>query len=168
MVPQESTIRTVIHLVMEEEGGVADVGDGKGLTRYGQTPGWLARWRLPVPESPDEAEMNYRSWLETTGLDELCTEDDALAWAVIDWAVHAGERVAIAALQGAIGVKRDGLIGPITLAALAKTDRAHVAATVVADRLVSTMGLVASHPDQYLRYLRGWTGRLARHVRRLA
>lgn len=166
--PQESVIRTVIESVLEREGGVADVGDGKGVTSYGQTAGWLSRWRLPVPTSVDDARMNYRSWLEQTDLDALCTEDDALPDVVIDWAVHAGERVAIASLQRALKVPADGVIGPVTLTALVTCDRAHVAATVLAERLSSTMGLVASHPDKYLVFLRGWANRIAAQVRTLA
>lgn len=166
--PQESVLRTVIHNILEREGGIADVGDGAGITRYGQTPGWLAQWRLPVPQSADDAAMNYRSWIEQTNLDVLCTEDDALPDAVIDWAVNAGERVAIASLQRALGVVADGVIGPKTTAAIARCDRPHIAAHVVANRLVFTMGLVAEHPEKHLKFLRNWTNRLAEQVRSLA
>lgn len=166
--PQESVIRTVIASVLEREGGVADVGDGKGITRFGQTPEWLTRWRLPVPQSVDDATMNYRSWLEATNLDALCTEDDLLPDVVIDFAVHAGERVAIAALQRALRVKADGLLGPVTMTALVNADRMHIAACVLADRLDSTFALVTKHPDKYAVYAHGWAARLAAQVRSLA
>jgi lysozyme family protein len=164
--PQESVIRTVIGQVLEREGGVADVGDGKGTTRRGQTPGWLAQWRMPIPQSADDAAMNYRSWLEQTDLDALCTEDDALPDAVIDFAIHSGERVAIAALQRALRVTADGVIGPVTMTALVTCDRPHVAAQVVADRLRYLGGLLAD-PRRAI-WAKGWLVRVAAQVESLA
>lgn len=170
MDPQELVITAAIKRILAEEGGVADVGDGAGITRWGQTPGWLQQWRLPIPKSQDEAVMNYRSWLEHVGLDALCTVDDALCQVVIDYAVNSGERVAIAAMQKALGngLKTDGALGPKTMTALAICNRPHVAALVLADRLMLDNGLIADHPDKYSRYARNWGYRLARQIRRLA
>jgi lysozyme family protein len=164
--PQESVMRTVIANILEREGGVADVGDGKGVTSYGQTAGWLARWRLPVPHSVDEARMNYRHWLEATDLDALCTEDDSLPDVVADWAIHAGERVAIASLQRALRVTPDGVIGPVTLTALVTCQRPQVAAKVLADRL-RQLGALLADPKRSV-YARGWMARVADQVAVLA
>lgn len=166
--PQESVIASVVDRILREEGGVADVGDGAGVTRYGQTAGWLSRWRLPVPQSAQEAAMNYRSWLEQTNLDALCTEDDALTTIVIDFAVNSGERPAIASLQRALGVVADGSIGPVTLTALAVCRRAHVGCAVLADRIELGNGLIHDQPGKFAPFARGWAKRWGRQLRSLA
>jgi len=166
--PQEYVIAAIVRRILAEEGGVADVGDGAGLTRWGQTPGWLQQWRLPVPKSEDEAAMNYRSWLEHTNLDALCTTDDVLAQSVIDYAVNSGERVAIAALQRALGVKADGILGPVTMTSLAICNRQKIASLVISDRLILDNGLITDHPDKYAKFGRNWGHRIARQIRRLA
>lgn len=168
MDPQESVMRTVIAQILEREGGVADVGDGKGVTRYGQTDQWLKRWRLPIPKSAAEATYNYRSWLEQTNLDALCTEDDSLPDVVIDFAVHASERPAIRALQVALGAKADGVLGPVTMTALAICNRPHVAAAVLAERMRQMGILLADDDPDRRRYAKGWLNRVAAQVEALA
>lgn len=159
----------LIRRVLAREGGVADVGDGKGVTRWGQTPGWLAQFGLPVPATSVDAAANYATWLTVTRLDQLIRpRPDALADVVIDLAVHSGHVTAITALQRAIKVRADGVLGPITLAAVATDeDRAYAAAAVIAWRMEQHGGLIAKAPDQYGRYALGWARRLAEQVRRL-
>lgn len=166
MDPQESTIRSVIANVIEREGGRVQNPTEGFITYYGQTPGWLARWRLPVPHSPSEAEFNYRSWLEQTDLDALCTEDDSLPDVVIDFAIHSGERPAIRALQRALNVKPDGILGPVTMTALAVCNRPQVAAAVLADR-IRQLGALLANPDRSV-YAKGWMNRVAAQVEALA
>ena len=164
----ESVVRRVIQNVLDREGGIANVGDGEGVTRFGQTAQWLRQWRLPPPNTRDEAAMNYRSWIERVNLDVLCTADDQLPDIVIDFAVHSGERVAIAALQRAIGLKADGVIGPKTMTAVQTADRRHLAHWVIAERLELDNGLITDHPDDFARFARGWARRLGAQIRGLA
>jgi len=165
---RDEVASAVIARIFAREGGVADIGDGKGETRWGQTTGWLAQWRFPVPTSKDEAAMNYRSWLDRTNLDALCTVDDVLADVVIDFAVNSGERVAIAALQRALGTARDGVLGPQTEKLLATVNRREAACHVLAKRLELDGRLITDHPHQYAAFARGWLTRIGAQVRALA
>lgn len=158
----------IIRRILEREGGVADVGDGMGITRYGQTPQWLTDWQLPSPATAHDAAANYRVWLERTRLDRLIEDEaDSLADAVIDLAVHSGHVTAIKSLQRAVKVTADGVIGPMTLAA-ARRDRRAAAAAIIAWRCEQHGALIAGNPAQNARYARGWARRMAEHIRRLA
>lgn len=157
----------LIRRVLENEGGVADVGDGKGITRWGQTPGWLAQFDLRTPTNATEAAENYGAWLSLTGLARVIGETaDPLAEAVIDFAVHAGHGAAIRALQQALRVKSDGVLGPQTLGVLAQADRRQIAARVIASRYVFLASITVNKPSN-LRYLVGWMHRMATQVERL-
>lgn len=157
----------VLALVVDAEGGIKDVGDGKGVTRFGQTPAWLQHWGLPTPTTPDQALANYRVWLVRTRLISLCDYPDVLAWAVIDWAVQSGHLVAIRALQRALGVRPDGIIGPETDAAIERCDRRRIAGDVIAANVQFEGRLVEADPKQYSRYAAGWANRNAKQIRAL-
>lgn len=159
----------IIRRILDREGGIADVGDGKGVTRWGQTPGWLTQFGLPTPTTAAEAAANYVAWLHTTRLDQLILpRPDALADVVIDLSVHSGHVAGIIALQRAVQVKADGVLGPRTLEAVSVDhDRVVAAAAVVAWRLEQQGALIAKTPERYARYALGWARRNAEHVRRL-
>lgn len=163
----ENVIQTLIGNILRREGGVVQNATEGYTTYWGQTPAWLAQWRLPIPTSRDEAAMNYRSWLEQTNLDDLCTEADALPDVVVDYAINSGEGQAIKALQSAVGVKADGLMGPKTLIALQGHDRRQVAQFVLADRLAFLGNLLARLPEKHI-FAAGWLVRVAAQVRTLS
>lgn len=157
----------IIARVLEREGGVKDVGDGKGLTRYGQTPGWLQQFNLRPPSNASEAADNYATWLSDTRLDRVIGDAaDTLADAVIDWAVHSGHVTPVKALQVALGVTADGAIGPGTLAALATQDRRALAAHVIAAR-AELLGRLVAGQHGNVRFIKGWMNRLGEHIRAL-
>lgn len=157
----------LIRAVLENEGGVADVGDGKGVTRYGQTAGWLSQYGLELPSSAADAASNYRQWLNKTRLIVLCDAADALALGVIDWAVHAGEKPAIKALQRSLSLTPDGVIGPKTEDAIAHADRRLLALKVVAARVRFNGRLITDAPQKHARYAAGWSNRLAAQIEAL-
>lgn len=157
----------VIERVLEREGGIADVGDGMGVTRFGQTAGWLAHFGLPVPTTPEEAMANYRTWLVRTRLIGVCDKADAFADGVIDWAVHAGHTVAIRGLQKALGIPVDGILGPETQAAIDASDRMVMGRKVIAARLRSLGRLITDAPGRHARYAAGWMNRLADQIEAL-
>jgi len=159
-----SPIETVIRRVLLREGGVSDVGDGKGETRWGQTPGWLSAHKLPVPQSQEDAALNYAQWITQTGLFHAALVDDALTDALIDYAVHAGEARAIRSLQSAIGARPDGVIGPQTRLAIEHMDRSKAAQQVIADRLKHMGVLITADPEMYARFAKGWLARVAGQV----
>lgn len=159
----------LIRRVLDREGGVADVGDGKGVTRWGQTDGWLGQFNLPAPTNATEAAENYAAWMAATRLDRLIGPVvDDLADVVIDCAVHSGHAAAIRLLQSALGVTKDGVLGPATLTALAAQERRLIARRVLAARLDLLGGLIATDPGRHARYARGWLRRIGDQVVRLA
>jgi lysozyme family protein len=158
----------VLAAIAADEGGVKNVGDGKGVTYYGQTPEWLDTYGLPVPQSPQQAMSNWSVWLAKVQLDRIVLPTyDACAHIVIDYAVHSGSFRAIRALQSALRVKADGVMGPQTLAALAVANRSALGRLVIAAGLELEGRLITDRPDQYAKYAAGWANRRARMIRRL-
>lgn len=157
----------VIARVLEREGGVADVGDGKGVTYYGQTRGWLAEFDLPVPANQMEAYENYQSWMRKTRLDALF-DFGSIADVVVDFAVHSGHRTAIKSLQRAVGVEADGVIGPVTLNQLRLSESDDCLGVVVyhvlADRIALLGQLITDKPAN-AKFAKGWMQRVAEQVR---
>lgn len=170
MADAANRFETCLSCVLTHEGGFVDnKADPGGATNLGITRKTLARWRNIHPwwrVKPDavkalrrpEAARIYKSlyWdrsragLLPTGLD----------LAVFDHAVHSGPAAAVKALQRELGVKPDGLVGPLSLTAL----RARVAMAGIA-------GLIDALCDRRLGFLqrlavfsvfgRGWTRRVA-------
>lgn len=153
----------ILDRILSEEGGIRDVADGKGLTRFGQTPEWLATWSLPVPTTRSAAKENYRLWLLRTGLIALCDRDDALANLTIDWAVHSGHILPIKALQRSLQVTADGILGAKTKAALTTAQRSRIATQILAARLRLIGSIAANRPDYVARNW-GWFNRLANQL----
>lgn len=165
---REETAALVIQKVLVREGGIADVGDGKGVTRFGQTSDWLAEYGLPSPENAVQAAANYRAWLDTTRLIVLCDVADPLADYVIDFAVHSHARTSIRTLQRALGVTADGILGPQTESALAHADRRRLAFKFMAERMRFVGRLITNEPTMNAKYAHGWMNRLAEQVESLA
>jgi lysozyme family protein len=159
-------IDEIVGRVLMREGGVADVGDGKGVTRYGQTPSWLEQFSLPLPKTSEEAAANYVTWAGITGLDKIVMVADDLADIVCDIAVMSSAPKAIKALQQVLHVTVDGALGPQTLAALAVCDRGRMARAVIALDMEYQGRLVTLDPTR-ARYAAGWAMRMAGHVRNL-
>lgn len=158
----------IIRRILAREGGVAQVPGESFITRWGQTPGWLEQFSLPIPTNIAEAADNYAAWLSQTRLDRvvLDTADD-LADITIDFAVHAGHVPAIRLLQAALGVAVDGILGPVTETALRSADRKGLARRMLAGRLEQIGGLISQRPDRYSRYALGWLRRVGEQVTHL-
>jgi lysozyme family protein len=85
-----------------------------------------------------------------------------LDYAVFDFAVHSGPPVAAAHLQEAIGAEPDGVIGPLTLAAVARADIPSAITTLMSSRLARMKTL-----SNWSRNAAGWTARIEK-VRKTA
>jgi len=154
-----------IEAILQSEGGIADVHDGKGETRFGQTPSWLETHGLPKPANADQAFANYALWMSRLKLDALCALDEWTGYLVTDMAVHFGEVTAIRTLQRALGVKDDGVIGPHTLARY----QAVAGTRVFRQKLLAQKGraygdLLASTSVDRRQWARGWMNRLAQQI----
>lgn len=153
---RDEAATVVLEKVLDAEGGIADVGDGAGLTRFGQTSAWLSTFGFQPPATRDEALANYRVWLVRTHLIEVCDYPDALAHKVVDWAVNTSHTVAIIALQRALGLKADGILGPETQTAIEGCDRRQIAGKVFAAHLRFRGELITGNPIKFARFARGW------------
>lgn len=126
------------NIVAREHMPVAqDIGDGAGLTYPGgQTKDWLDQWNLQPPANEAEAATNLQSWLAQTGLMTIVNASVPLGDALADFAYNSGGgmRAGVKAIQAAVGVVTDGLIGSATIAAVGRQtpDQCAAIAKVVA------------------------------------
>jgi lysozyme family protein len=157
------TITDVVDRILEDEGGVADAGDGKGITRFGQTPQWLADYNLPTPSTPEQARANYVAWLTKTGVAKVIEKDGFVGWVVADAAVHFGLTAAIKLLQRALGITADGVLGPQTLGAV-PVDSKTFARRIVANKGMEYGRLLASTSVDRRLWAKGWLARLGRQI----
>lgn len=81
---------------------------------------------------------------------------DGVAYQLLDFAVNAGGGRAIRCLQKAIGVGTDGVVGPLTLAALEARSEGDVIMLLLAERI------------DFVTYLRNWPDAGKGWVRRVA
>ena len=128
-------------LTLRHEGGYVDhPADPGGATNLGVTIGTLSDWlgrkaskaevRALTKESVKPIyKRNY--WDRMRG-DDLPTGID---YAVYDFGVNSGPRRGVMALQRAIGVADDGVIGPVTLGRLAEKNPEDVIRKICADRM---------------------------------
>ena len=170
-------VDAVLNKIIGVEGGVSDhPNDRGGLTNFGLTKPFLQT--VTCRDWSDEdvrsmtrqrAEGVYKLWLKMRRLDQL-PDDYLLAWVVIDFAIIAGERRAIRALQKFMGLYTDGIAGTETQGAwhrLNAEERTQAAAFVVAERTLHHFNDLAANPDQLV-FARGWGARVAEQIRACA
>lgn len=157
-----AALDAVIARILEHEGGVKDVGDGKGVTRFGQTPDWLDDHGFVPPSTAADAATNYETWFRQTGLAALIERDPIAGYLVADFAVHGGLVTALKALQRALGVRDDGVLGPVTRARFTEVaGRPQLARRLLAERMRHTGVLLASLKVDRRQWAHGWLNRLA-------
>lgn len=141
-------------LVIGHEGGYSnDPKDPGGETKYGISKRSYPRVDIGAL-TLEGAHRIYRAdfWDKIHG-DDL---DPGLALVAFDAAVNNGVGQAVRWLQRALGVKEDGVIGPVTLNALAKADPQKVLIELHASRIFMMAGL-----STWKHFGRGWSRRLA-------
>jgi len=146
------------HTLLGHEGGFVDhPNDPGGATNWGVTErvarahGYTGHMRdLPV----DTAKAIYRKdYWDAVRAEELPA---AIRYAVFDAAVNSGPRQAIRWLQRAVGVRDDGVIGPVTLGAVRGANPEQVLRRMLAQRLRFMTGL-----SNWPTFGRGWARRIA-------
>jgi lysozyme family protein len=148
-------------MVLAHEGGyVNDPHDPGGMTNLGVTKrAWEAFVGHPVDEAtmrgltPARVEPFYKVqyWDKVRG-DALPSGVDC---AVFDYAVNSGVNRAAKDLQHAVGVGADGVIGPLTMAAINAMEPSLIVARVCDLRLSFLRSLAT-----FDRYGKGWTCRV--------
>jgi lysozyme family protein len=145
-------------ILLKHEGDYSDHQSGPGgKTRYGITEAVAreAGYRGDMRELPiDLAKRIYKShYWDAVRADEL---PEAVRYAVFDAAVNSGRRQAIRWLQRAVGAKDDGIIGPVTLAAVRAADPERLLRRFLAQRLRFMTNL-----PTWPTFGRGWARRIA-------
>ncbi|TPG53290.1 hypothetical protein EAH89_17385 [Roseomonas nepalensis] len=146
-------------VILANEGGFADnPKDPGGATNRGITHRTLSAWRgTPVTTEDvreltvEEASAIYQAqyWL-VNRCDQMAAGVDLC---VFDFAVNSGRAVKV--IQEALGVKADGAVGPVTLAALAAPAPAEAIARICAARMAYLQTL-----DGWDDFGRSWTRRV--------
>lgn len=149
---------TAFHTLLGHEGGFSDHPDDPGgKTRFGITEAVAreAGYRGDMRELPvDLAKRIYRDrYWNAVRAEELPA---AIRYAVFDAAVNSGPRQAARWLQRAVGVRDDGVIGPITLGAVRAADPERLLRRVLSQRLRFMAGL-----SNWPAFGRGWARRIA-------
>lgn len=149
-----------LQIILSWEGGyVNHAKDPGGATKFGITQKTLSQWRntkvsvqdvqnLTMQEAGEIYKVEY--WLPA-----YCHKlPGAIALAVFDCAVNQGVSRAKRLLQRALGVKVDGSIGPITLAAAINADEEQLLLEFMSLRLMHYTSL-----KNFVVFGRGWTNR---------
>ena len=155
----------IIDGIIEREGGYNDVS-GDQPTNFGIRLDTLSAWRgHPCTADDvknltrDEARLIYRSeYLARTGIQRIV--DAGVRAAVLDAAVQHGPDDGIKIFQRALGVRDDGVIGPVTLAALPHLDQRRLAMRVLAEDFRFYGALITRLP-QKAKFAAGWMDRKA-------
>jgi lysozyme family protein len=164
------TADAIIDEILVREGGYVDHPSDRGnCTNHGITLDTLIVWRGGSVTCQDvqtltveEARRIYKAlYIERPRLDRVA--DDRLRALLIDYAVHSGAQRAIRALQVAVGVRPDGIIGPQTEAALEQADPAFVYRSVLRDRIGLIATILQREPSQRA-FAAGWVRRLAEFI----
>lgn len=158
----ERNFARALSLVLKSEGGWSDnPADPGGATMKGVTLATFRRYIDPKGTKDDLrhitdaqlAQVYRQQYWAAVGGDDL---PDGVDYAVFDFAVNSGPGRAARYLQSVVGAPMDGVIGPATLAAVAK-----MPAGVIIDRLCDARLAFLEHLPTWPTFGRGWSIRVA-------
>lgn len=155
---QDLRFTEAIERVLGHEGGyVNDPSDPGGETKWGISKRSYPNLNIAELTREDAIAIYYRDfWQPIAHL----TSGMAVAYQLLDFAVNSGMGTARRALQRALGVAPDGIIGPITRTALERANESDVVMRLLAERL-EFMASLSNWPQ----HGRGWARRIARNLR---
>jgi lysozyme family protein len=160
-----SAFKFAFNHVLGAEGGYSnDPHDSGGPTNWGITLKTLAAYRgrhttvQDVKElSKGEAEkIYYKSYWRPMGLDKI--DHVGIATALFDQGVNRGIYTAIMMAQRVMGVKQDGQLGPITIAAIERVPPAYFINQFHREVVAGYEAIVVRNPSQ-IKFLKGWKNR---------
>lgn len=158
------TFEAALELVLELEGGYSNhPADTGGATNYGITDAtydaWLGRDGDVRDITHGEVRSIYRRFYWEPGRCEALPP--AVRLVHFDGCVNHGVGLAARMLQRAAGVQDDGIIGPVTLAAVGRMPPGQLVAMVLRERVRLYHLRAARVPGQQV-FLAGWMTRLVR------
>ena len=136
-------------------GGRTGLGELKG-TKFGIAANTYPDVDIKNLTLDQAKAIYYRDWWLKIGADEI---DSAIVFQMWDFAVNAGMSTAKRALQRAVRVVDDGVIGPRTIAAVKAESVTDVLMRFNAQRLRFYTSLSTWHT-----YGKGWTSRVAANL----
>lgn len=156
----------IIDGLLLREGGWSDrAADSGGPTNFGITLKTFQRWRgdsrltaadLRNMEQAEARLIYAREYIRKPGFNAI--KDDHLRAHVIDFGVNSGQQTAAMALQRALGVNQDTVIGPKTLAAIEALGAVRASNRLMLARIRLQCRIVQRRPKD-LANLNGWIGR---------
>lgn len=157
----------IIDAIIQREGGFVNHRHDKGgATKFGITAATLGAWRgyghsALVEEvkqlSVHEAREIYRQqYIVKPGFAAI--DDDGLRAQLVDDAVLSGPLAAVTTLQLALGVKPDGMLGPVTVVAANQADPVVLRRQLVIARSLRLARIVQQDPTQ-ASFIVGWLTR---------
>lgn len=145
-------IDKIIDGVLEREGGskfTDDKNDPGGRTQWGISERSNPEAWKDGKVTEEEARTIYRKkYVEYPKFHLIPDTHAKLREQLIDFGVHSGPAVAIQKVQGLVGAKADGIIGPKTLAAIRATDPRELNNQLVVERLRLIGRIVQRNPKQ--------------------
>jgi lysozyme family protein len=113
-------------------------------------------------EEDEAREIYWNEYVDAPGFSKI--RFDVLQEMVVDSGVHNGTETATRWLQAAAGTTVDGDFGPLTDAAVKRSDPDLLYRDVLADRVSFLGEIIAGDPSQ-AKYAHGWANRMAGFVR---
>lgn len=160
------TIDDVITGVLEREGGFVDDPDDRGgATNMGITAATLGAYRklgrsatsaeVRALQEPEARAIYFDLYVRRPGFETL---PEWLLPIVVDDGVLSGQGTAAQTLQRAVGVKPDGVLGPVTKQAIEHADPRRVLRRIVVERIVRYVHIIVANPSQ-VKFASGWISR---------
>jgi len=148
-----------IVVILRNEGGYSNHPLDKG----GETNMGITKANYPMEDiknlTKDKAiSLYYRDYWCPMNLELLNDED--LILHVFDMGVNAGPKTAIKLLQRIVGTKDDGVLGPITVGAIASYS-GDIEEEYIKRRKLFYITIAQNKPDQKV-FLKGWLARIER------
>ncbi len=158
---------SIVSDILRREGGfVNHQADRGGPTNFGITQAVLSAWRKQPVTLDDVKKMTqaearaiyHHDYITAPRFDQI--KNPALQALVIDCGVNHGVNRATRWLQEAVATKSDGVIGPITLAAINRAVPEMAYKRVLAQRCLFYGQIISRDPTQAV-FASGWMARLA-------
>jgi len=149
-----------IVITLKHEGGyVDDPDDTGGETNFGISRTFLDKAGLHDEDikgmTLERAKYFYKEYFWSGFLDAI--DSDLTSLMLFDFGVNAGLTQAVKCLQKAVGTNPDGLIGPVTLAAVQQLSANSTQRKLIKEIMLFYVGLAQKKKSSYVKFLRNWT-----------
>lgn len=147
-----------IAYIFEVEGGYSDVKhDRGGKTHWGLTETYLRRLKVELPQNKAQAADIYRQHIWEKH--NIAAFPRLIGWTYADAIVNHGLNRATRLIQAGLGVKVDGVIGPVTRQAALDANVFDYWQGYRRARVAHYAAIVERRPSQ-LKFYKGWVNRI--------